>query len=237
MTLAARLVFCSAMPMLHLASGTLTSAELVGKVVDVSGAAISATVELRHKGDPEVIRKLVADHSGVFQITDLDAGSYQLSFYAPGFHAILLDCTVSPEDYAVLDDVVLQVTPILDCPPAKWGRPEIWLSEIDAGTSLSGHTNEQDGAPIRAAIVTLTNRNNSYRIFSAPTGVFVFSNVKPGLYSLRVRHTGFADFVIDAVEIRSRHETRISDALLLRRCPVNLKCQATRNTLLVRLCL
>lgn len=238
MTLADRLAWWSATGMLYIASVPLDSAELVGKVVDATGAAIAAAkVELRHKGDPKVIHTLAADVEGGFWFTDLDAGTYQLSFYSPGFNATYFDRTVSREEHVVLGDVVLQVAAILPCPPAQWGRPEIRLTEIDEGTELTGQTNEENGTPIGEAIVALTNRSNSFRTLSAPSGAFMLSNVKAGLYHLRVRHAGFADFVIDSVEIRSRHETRVSDALLLRRCPTNLKCTATRNTLLVRLCL
>jgi hypothetical protein len=224
--------------LLQVAGGTLDAAELFGRVIDANGGPLQdATVELRHEGDPKIIRTFFTDRSGIFRVTDLDAGTYQLSLYCPGFHSVKMRRTVSQDERIALSDVVLQVAPIFNCPGPDWDRPEIRLLEIDEGTELTGKTEEQSGAPIPQAIVTLTSSHNSYRTSSGPKGTFVFSNIEPGLYSLRVRRSGFAEFVIDGLEIRNRHTSEISDALLLPRCPADLKCQPVRNTLRVRICL
>lgn len=216
----------------------LNAAELIGKVVDATGGPLhSTTVELRREGDRAVIRSFFTDHSGVFRFTDLNVGTYQLAFSCPGFHLAELTRTVSQEERVALLDTVLQLAPIENCVEPDWGPPGILSSEIDSGTELTGKAEEHGGTPIREALVILTDSNNSYRTSSGPTGAFQFSNVKPGVYTLRVRHGGFVEFVVDEVEIRNRRLTAISDTLLLPRCPTGVKCQPVRNTLKVRVCL
>ena len=80
------------------------------------GPLHDVTVELRHEGGPKVLRKCFTDHSGIFRFTDLDAGTYQLSLYCPGFHTVNVRRTLSQGERIAVSDVVLQVAPIGNCP-------------------------------------------------------------------------------------------------------------------------
>jgi protocatechuate 3,4-dioxygenase beta subunit len=69
--------------------------------------------------------------------------------------------------------------------------PEIWGQ---ATTSLRGTVTDAQGAAIDAAIVTLQNAAVGFRrsALTDATGVYQFSQVPPGVYSVGVEKSGFA---------------------------------------------
>lgn len=220
-----------------LAQFVLGAAELTGRVVDVTGGPVHATkVELRREGDSAIFGTVLTDLSGRFQFANLAADSYQLRFTCIGFLPARVVRTISAGEVMAVGDVVLQIGPIEGCPDS-WERPTILLREIQRGAELSGKAEERGGTPLRRAAVTLKGRGRLYRTSADADGLFSFTKIKPGLYTLQVVQTGFAGFVIEGIRVRDRHRSEVLDALRPPRCPEGLKCTPVDKVLKVNVCL
>ena len=215
---------------------TLHGADLTGRVVDVTGGPIPATVELRREGDAKPIKTLATGAPGIFRLSDLLPDTYQLSFVAPGFMATRMTRKVREGDFLSLGDIVLQIGSIDNCPD-KWDRPTIRLRTIDNGTEVSGGLEERGGMVLRRAAVILEGVGRTYRTTTDANGTFRFANIEPGNYALHLVKPGFAEFVIEGLRIRDRHWTEVVDHLQVPRCPENLKCEPIREILKVQVCL
>jgi hypothetical protein len=88
--------------------------------------------------------------------------------------------------------------------------------------SVRGAVQDATGAGISDSQVILhsTDENTDHTTTSDSAGSFVFENVKPGKFNLRVHHDGFADTVLSGVTLEARQDLRLTPML-------NVATQAT----------
>jgi len=81
--------------------------------------------------------------------------------------------------------------------------------------SIRGSTMDQSGAAIPVAVLTLHNldENADVSTLSDSGGNFIFENLKPGHYSITASKEGFAQAVVNQVELVARQNLRIDVSL------------------------
>ncbi len=94
---------------------------------------------------------------------------------------------------------------------ALWVVPVESLKAQSTFGSVRGTTTDQTGAVIPGAKVTLhsLDENTNSAAVSDGEGSFVFENLKPGHYRLTAAQDGFADAVIDQIELAARQDLRV----------------------------
>jgi hypothetical protein len=77
--------------------------------------------------------------------------------------------------------------------------------------SVRGSTMDQTGAALPGAQVTLHNldQNADTMAVSDAEGDFLFENLKPGHYKLTAVKEGFANGVVDQIELAARQDLRL----------------------------
>src|ERR1700744_4324072 len=88
--------------------------------------------------------------------------------------------------------------------------------------SIRGVANDSTGAAIPGSTATLRSmeQGTAYSATSDGTGSFVFENLKPGKYLLRVTHDGFAPTILKDITLDARQDLRVTTTL-------NVSSQAT----------
>ncbi len=78
--------------------------------------------------------------------------------------------------------------------------------------SVRGTVQDATGAAIAGTRITLhsTEESTDRIVTSDPSGDFILENVKPGKYTLRARHDGFAETVVSGVSVEARQDLRIA---------------------------
>jgi hypothetical protein len=213
------------------------TATLESQVVDAAGSVIlGAKVELRREGDAQILHSAETDDGGRFRFAGLAPGPYLLAISASGFDTKRVSHIITAAETAKLPVVRLEVGRLGGCAAPDDGRPHVELRRTAGRAELTGVVDQTSGATAPAH-VTLSTRRTSYQTTATTIGRFEFVGVKPGVYTLRVRRTGFADFVMDSVTVRGRHRTVILDALQMPRCPENVRCPPAREITRVFICL
>jgi hypothetical protein len=164
-----------------LADGSAAAAELGGTVMDTSGAAVAgATVTLRNSAG--ATQSAVTDTSGLFQITGLSVGKYQLSVTAPGFAELADEVSISADDPSLLLSVVL----------------------YPQGRGLLGKVTDTTGTAVVGATVRVRNAaGESKSAVTDKEGKFQFEGLAPDKYSIAVTAKGYAGYMAAGVSVRA----------------------------------
>lgn len=80
---------------------------------------------------------------------------------------------------------------------------------------LSGEVRDQAGAVIPDAKITTTSvqLNQAYVITTGSSGVYTFTGLKPGLYTVAVEATGFKRYVREGIQLTTGEKVRLDIAL------------------------
>ncbi len=75
--------------------------------------------------------------------------------------------------------------------------PTAWSQSEATSAQLSGTVQDQNGASVPGASVTLSNPNTGFQrqVTTADNGLYTFALIPPGTYALKVEKTGFATFL------------------------------------------
>lgn len=68
-------------------------------------------------------------------------------------------------------------------------------------------------------------------------GYFEFRDVSPGWYKLTASLTGYADFVVNNIEVRAGKTTKIVPPLEMEQCPIGLHCTPSDKVRVPVICL
>src|ERR1700678_618219 len=81
--------------------------------------------------------------------------------------------------------------------------------------SIRGSVQDSTGAGIPGTQIVLHSmeENTDRTVDSSASGDFILENVKPGKYSLRAHHDGFADTVVSGVSVEARQDLRVAATL------------------------
>ena len=163
------------------ADGSNAAAELGGTVMDTSGAMVAgARVTVRNAAGQT--QSAVTDTSGLFQITGLSAGKYQLLVTAPGFAELADEMTISADEPSLLFSIVL----------------------YPQGRELSGKVTDTTGAAVAGATVRLRNAaGESKSAVTDKEGKFQFERLAPDRYGIAVTAKGYAGYVAAGLSVRA----------------------------------
>jgi hypothetical protein len=161
------------------ADGSAAAAEVGGTVTDTSGAGVAgATVTLRSSAGQT--QSAVTDTSGLFQITGLSAGKYQLSVTAPGFAELADEVSISADDPSLLLSIVL----------------------YPQGRGLSGKVADTTGAAVVGATVRVRNAaGESKSAVTDAQGKFQIEGLAPDRYSIAVTAKGYAGYIAAGLSV------------------------------------
>src|SRR6185437_15635927 len=84
------------------------------------------------------------------------------------------------------------------------------VAQIATGR-IAGTVTDSSGAVIAGANVTLTNEATgvAQTVRSTSTGLYVFTAVNPGNYTMKVVRTGFSDFVVNGIAVHVQETATI----------------------------
>jgi hypothetical protein len=216
---------------IFLIAGVLRGAgSITGVVVDPSGAVIPrCSITLRANGIEKLAQSGV---EGQFAFDRLEAGSYSVEIVHAGFR----NTTKTPIqvlDGAVdLGHITLTIGAVMtSCPDAAPITPTIvWL---DGSPGIDGIVSIPNGASPSEIKVRIRGASAT----PDGTGRFSFPGLALGTYSLTVHLDGYADFVIDILEVKEDRRAQIVNALPLFPCPKGITCAPTKKIAVATLCL
>ena len=163
------------------AEGSAIAAELGGTVMDTSGSMVAgATVTVRNAAGQT--QSAVTDTSGLFQITGLSVGKYQLSVTAPGFAELADEVSISADDPSLLLSIVL----------------------YPQGRGLLGKVTDTTGAGVAAAMVRVRNAaGESKSAITDKEGKFQFEGLAPDKYSIAVTAKGYSGYMAAGLSVKA----------------------------------
>lgn len=213
-----------------------------GRVADIAGAAIpNAVVELRIKDASTALQTTKADRPGHFSFTDVPAGTYELHVSSQGFEPYIQSIKVTEGQEIDLAQISLAVAPIGGCDQPPPELPGIIFETTKSGETLLDGTVVGTGdeflAGVTISVSSVSKKTRQRKMVTDPWGSFGFSGISPGMYSVRATRRGYADFVIDQVEIEAGRRTHIVDSLEMLNCRKGLRCEPNRKIHAVVLCL
>lgn len=106
-------------------------------------------------------------------------------------------------------------TPLLATALCALLLPAALLAQTNATGSISGRVTDPSGAVVPAAAVTLTSPGASIHrsVATNSTGRFLFSNLTPGYYNLKIVHAGFESLTTARNLVTTGHILSLSFAL------------------------
>lgn len=212
-----------------------------GQVVDPAGAVIAnADVVLRIKGDSNPLQTTRTDWPGHFRLTGVPAETYELLVSAAGFNRHSESTKVTEGQEIDLPPISLSIAPIAGCGPPPLAPPTIYSDSINSGEAeLYGTVAGVSDEFIARVQVFLLPINDGRRatMVSGPDGSFYFSGIAPGVYRLRATRRGYADFVIDRLELNAGQRIHIIEPLEMLDCLKGFRCEPNRKVHIIELCL
>jgi len=162
------------------ADGSPAEAEVGGTVNDPSGAVVGgATITVRNAAGTG--KTAVTDASGLFQITGLSPGKYQLSVTAQGFAELADEVNISADDPSVLLSIVLY--------------PQV--------RGLPGKVTDTSGAAVVGATVRVRNAaGESKSAVTDKDGKFQIEGLTPDKYSVLVTAKGYTGYMAAGLSVR-----------------------------------
>lgn len=224
---------------LFLAMKAISFAE-TAEVRDQSWAVITnAQVTLRRTGTKQPIQIASTDQIGRCAFSNIESGVYVIEISSPGFSTRMEPVRVGTGETQV--SLLLAVAPIgTGTCEAGLAVPNVGFEPAGQETFLEGAVVEPHNIRLRTITVSLRNMERKSRPIVVQTdarGQFVFRDVKPGIYQLRAVRPGYSDFIIDSIEVKLGHRTRIFDPLEMLRCPSGMHCQPNRQVHQTAICL
>jgi hypothetical protein len=92
--------------------------------------------------------------------------------------------------------------------------PILLLPFSALAASLTGAVVDQTGASVPHAVAELASETNNYRVQADDAGVFQFSNLPAGKYTLTIRAAGFSSRIVKSIDLLEREPKRLPDVTL-----------------------
>lgn len=163
------------------------TATVTGTVTDFLGSPVGHQILQLESEEANGLRfSAEANNLGQFRFVDIPAGTYRLELHGPGLQTLRkTGIRLAPGQQMSVPPVV----PILD----RCGEPSVdWierLSPADDSAALRGSLLDSSGSPIVGATISLNCAGCVTK--TNPAGQFVFSDLKPGNYTIAISTTGF----------------------------------------------
>ena len=136
--------------------------------------------------------------------------------------------------------ISLALAPIPSCSGYSLELPTIaFESNSSAGGQLDGSVIGTDGvllSGVKIALHRVHKDETSRTTHSDEWGRFSLDGITPGIYAFRATHRGYADFVIDRIEIKGGQRAHVSE-LQMPQCGAGGRCRPVRKIRVPELCL
>ena len=190
------------------------TATLAGTVTDFLGSPIGHKILQLVSEETNTLRfSAEANNFGQFQFPDIPAGTYKLELVTPGLKTLRkTGIRLAPGQHMSIPPVV----PILD----RCGEPSVdWIERVPLGddsATLRGSVLDSTDLPLVGAIISLNCAGCVTK--SNQAGQFVFSNLKPGNYTMTISMTGFYREFLPTYLVYKNTDWTFS-SVELQRCP------------------
>jgi hypothetical protein len=205
------------------ALGQNDNASITGRVTDSAGAVVpAAQAELRSESKPEIFLRGTSDASGVYVFDRLMDGDYTLRLIKPGFASLVLKSIhIATGEHTSLPNVQLSVSYCGSGPAPEYLRILKSPREVgDVGGSVRldpGPTTDESPPISKARVDLVCGRSPCRTTTTDSQGHFLFKNVPPGEYAIRVSHAGLYTGTRSGYEVQEARE-RIYYPVYLERC-------------------
>jgi len=205
------------------AVGQNDNASITGRVTDSSGAVVpAAQAELRSESKPEVFLRGTTDASGVYIFDGLIGGDYTLQLMSPGFASLTLKSIhIADGEHSSLPNLQLSVSYCGSGPVPEYLRILKSPREVgDVGGSVRlvlGPTTRESPPISEARVVLVCGRSPCRTTTTDSQGHFLFKDVPPGEYAIRVSHAGLYTETRSGYEVQDAREL-IYYPIYLERC-------------------
>jgi len=223
------------------AVGLGQTGSIQGRVVDPTGAVIArAEVVLQGTGSPAAGINTESDRQGKFLLSGVAPGEYEVVISKPGFVPQTKTIAVTQCQTIDLASIALAIGAIPTCSRYTLEPPTITYERTKSRAArMDGTITRTDGAFLAGVAITLTpmygNQKPTTR-HSDEWGKFSFEGIAAGIYSLRTKLPGYADFIIDRIEIKPEQGTYVS-ALQMSECSSRRRCRPVRRVRVPEICL
>jgi hypothetical protein len=195
--------------LLVLSALSIWAGSISGVVVDETGASIrrSHVIATRQNGDKS---EAIADEAGRFIVGDLKPGTYSIEISSPGFIEKTIEDINVTEEETRLHSVKLSVRVIQTCEDLV--TPVVVFTPAGRDSAVSARV--LLGSATRAAgarIIVYSQKGNRQIRSMRPDvdGNFTVTGLPEGKYQIRVRHPGYAELIVDGVEVRKGFKSEV----------------------------
>lgn len=199
-----------------------------GVIVDPSGAVIARAKVAAIIGSNR--REAESDRYGRFAFTDLKPGPYSIEISSPGFEVKTIKSINVDENEVVLPSIELALGITPGCGP--FPPADVFTPITSARSQLAGRVFLDGNIRAAGALVIVYDAKGFLRDASTHTdtkGHFLIPGLRPGFYQLRIRVAGYAELVVEAVEIKGGFRSD-TEPFNLRACPDGVSCPNVKWT-------
>jgi hypothetical protein len=185
-----------------------TRRTLRGKVTDSQGAVINASSVVLANQDR--ISQTTSDQEGLYSFTNVSPGKYTVEVSGIGFEKRTIEITIAAEDQLKELPITLAVAGSNDC------NKSYGIQRSAGSRKLTVKVISSD-APMAKASLLLTATFPSRSAVVRETdgdGKFVFNELSPGQYELKVSRDGYFDEHVGTFWITRENETTVTVDLL-----------------------
>ena len=187
-----------------------SGASVSGVITDVANQPIPGADMSLYSVDR--ILQTKSDKNGVFRFINVPIGTYQLESASPGFKLRKMWPIEVTNTNAPLVSLTMEVADA-ECA----GMDRIAYASVTAGKSLKGIVIFDSKVPIPNAEVQLVRASETLVLISLRTndkGEFLFDDLEPGRYILKVSHPGFLDAHTEVFWIARENSTEVAVEML-----------------------
>ncbi|MGA2154447.1 MAG: carboxypeptidase-like regulatory domain-containing protein [Bryobacteraceae bacterium] len=197
---------------------------LAGTVVDPLRAVVPGA-HLTLRGTAGEVAQTSSGKNGDFRFSNLAPGVYSVEAISPG----LLTKTVAKIKVATGTERVVEIAMAVAAPPICDAGPRFSFDPIESNSAEIAGAVEVAGFRFAGnVLITAARRNNRGLVASTRTdkdGRFKLPIQGAGKYAVTAHEDGYADFIVEEVEVTKGHRTTINWNLALRLCPSRGRCR------------
>lgn len=188
-----------------------SNAALRGAITDAFGAKVSGTVVTLHS--PNRVLQTRSDQTGQFEFANLPPDTYDLETNHPGFKRKIIEAIRITDKTGERLSIILDIGTI-ECDMGDSVSYEKDLTQ--SGRKVEGRVLDSKRRRLRRAMVQLLNLGTQAQTSerSGVKGEFVFADLEPGRYRLKLSRAGYHDRGTESFWITRENQTRITVAML-----------------------
>ena len=190
------------------ASGQATSGTLRGVILGPGGKPLAAATVLIHGASPD--RTVLSDLDGAFTVRDLTPGTYRITASKQGFSSpsgAEIEVGQNQSSAVMIQFAKADAQPAADSPASTPPAPAVVRAAF--GT-IAGVVRDAAKRPVADVTVTAIrlDGNGIRTTISNSDGVYSFSDLPAGTYSVMTQADGYADVSTASLQVAAGRPTR-----------------------------